>query len=344
MSNLKDNIKKLAKKANMSSSDLEKLYEKTYKEYEKKGVEEDKLEETTFRRIQAFLSKRFAKIGGSGIDVEGFILGAQRPTNWAFINRRKVQNMVDKLKDPKDAVSQGLMDEDGNLLYVNDKFREGERIPEEDWSREAYGVITKKDKEGREEQKFAIITLRGMAAKEVTPLFRPLRLNIKVNDNTNANIIKVSTNIVPEVTSDEYVDLTKFVELIEKAYDDRIISVKQVDTFAQKYQDDRNAWAILEGDVSKFGYSQKGNPGVSITDTGLEVDDDIDEVDVRTIYFPKDTEFDFDEKGVAILFIVSTMIGDNGDSVLMGLGHWTPPAMRVDKSNIKEVDVKKPWG
>lgn len=194
----KETIKNLAKKARLSQTDVEKMYQKVNKEMKERGFEGEKLEKMTLARMQVYLKKRFTP--KSGERFTGYFRGVENLTDFAEIARNKLldqmrmmglQEAVKKGKATKNGEAldgtqeevdefiseksvefgrnKGYLDEANNLIYVTPAWKRGQIIPDHEFSRTAFGVF--EDKEGK--KKFTTVSLYGDAAAKVVQPTKP---------------------------------------------------------------------------------------------------------------------------------------------------------------------------
>lgn len=338
-------IVELAKKGEMTKTDMEKLYEKCKATLEARNYPEDKMEDGIRAMMSAALKKKFVSVGTKGTKVRGFLMGRQRATDWAEWNRNQTIDKIGSMSKEA-AIQNGYMNAEGKLLYTSGgKYSMGKPIPEHDYSCAGYGVIVM-EKDGEKDIRFADFTLKGDAAIKDYPLFKECDMRIKLNNSKDPNKYEVSMISVPTNFEDEYVDFHNSAEYVLKAYEDRILSLGEIESFAHLAMSDKklkyNNWAIVEGSVIKFGVSQKGMVGVSIDDVSLALDGD--DVPSQTIWFPPETEFDFPDDAIGVTFLVNTMVSDDGKVVLFGLGYWVDSFFRVAKpTGDVEPDVQETW-
>jgi hypothetical protein len=330
----------------MKPVDMQKLYEKCRATLESRGYPAERIEDGVIAMMSASLKKQFVSVGSQGTKVRGFLMGRQKATDWAEWNRTQTLGKIGSMSDEA-AIQAGFKNAEGKLLYTSGgKYSIGKPIPAHDYSADGYGVIAF-EKDGKLDVRFADFKLKGDAAMGDYPMFTECDMLVKLNDGKDPNKYEVGMIAAPTNFEPNYINFHEYAEYIMNAYEDRVLSLGDIETYAQvAAHDDKqrfNNWAIVEGTVIKFGVSQKGMVGVSIDDASLAIDGDTASY---TIWFPPETEFDFADDAIGVTFLVTTMLSkDDGTVVLFGLGYWVDDIFRVSKPE-GEVDpnVQQAWG
>jgi len=117
---VKKTINVLAKKANMSNEDLNKIYEEIKYDLLERGVpDDDKLEERILGAIQARLKKRFIGLTNL-VSVQGSIFGRSNAMDRAIVHHKITEAYIERYGEEK-AREDGYINEEGNHLYVINK-------------------------------------------------------------------------------------------------------------------------------------------------------------------------------------------------------------------------------
>jgi hypothetical protein len=340
-------IQALIEKAELELVDAQKLCAKCRATLEARSYPEEKMDDGILAMMSAALKKKFVVVGSQGVKVRGFIMGRQKEKDWAEWNREQTIQKIGSMSKEA-AIQSGYMNVEGKLLYTSGgKYSIGKPIPEHDYQANGHGIVTFIDKNGKEDTRFANFVLKGQAAVADYPFFTECDMMVKLLDGKDPTKYSLSMFNEPTNFEDNYVNFHESAEYVLDAYEDRILSLGEIETYAQmSAQDDKekyNNWAIIEGSVIKFGVSQKGNVGVSIDDVSLALDSE--DVPSYTIWFPPNTEFDFADDAIGVTFLVTTMVSDDGSVVLFGLGYWVDDFFRVIKTESEEIvpDVQQTW-
>ena len=337
----------LAKKAEMQPADMQKLYEKCNATLQERGYPESKMEDGIVAMMSASLKKQFVTVGSQGVKVRGFLMGKQKETDWAEWNRKQTIAKIGSMSDEA-AIQAGFKNAEGKFLYTTGgQYSLGKPIPDHDYTSEGYGVIAV-EKDGELDVRFATFVLKGAASHSNYPLFTECDMTVKINEDKDPNEYKVGMIAEPTNFEPNYVNFHEYAEHIVNAYEDRILTLGDIEGYAQVAAQDKkqkyNNWAIVEGTVIKFGVSQKGMVGVSIDDASLALDGNTASY---TIWFPPETEFDFSDDAIGVTFLVTSMVSSEDNSVvLFGLGYWVDDIFRINKPSGDGInpDVQQAWG
>jgi hypothetical protein len=362
----KDTIKVLAKKAEMSTGDLDDLMKVIIHEQTELGVPEDQLSDRVERRMQATLKKKLKK-GGKTVTVVGSILGKSRAIDRAKKHHNIASKYIEKFGESV-ALDDGYINKAGEHLYKDDKYKAGKVIPDHDWEADGYGVIEIPVKDSDDDIRFADIKLRGDVAlagmvfiekdengrdKKIEypalPQFQECEMDVFVVSKTDDNKFRVTLSKEPKVLGEGYIDLEKIIDFVKTAYPERVLkTLKGIEKFHIEAQKDSvwNPWVLVNGDVVSVSTNDKGWV-VNINDKSLKAESDDDDVNDLGIFFNDTMPIDLSEIAANGYFLVSPYERkDNEGMGLGGLGYWVFPWDRAQNKNVTEApDVgNDTWG
>jgi hypothetical protein len=363
---VKKTIKVLAKKANMSSEDLNKIHAEIKHDFLERGApDDDKLEARILGAMQARLKKRF--VGAANlVSVQGSIFGRSNPIDRAVIHHKITEAYIEKYGEDQ-AKEDGYIDEEGNHLYVINKNepkieingrkrsrtvfdnQEGKKIPKNDWEADGYGILNYRQKD-KDDVRFTEFKFKGEAATEPLPLFREADMDVFIKNKKDKTKFAVTLSTIPTVTEDgkeKYIDFDALVPFVEAAHPGRVIKeLTNVYQVAEDLKEDNiwNPWLLIKGNIIKVTSTQKDWIAVNLDDTSLRLEEDDDDVEDIFVLLSEDMEIDFRKDAQGAYFFVNPSIRD-GELTLFGLGYWVEHFERAKKENVEEEsDTQDPWG
>jgi len=205
-------------------------------------IPEKELDVATEMRIRS----RIYRKKKMGVDVfEGFLIGIGKQTDFAA--KRRFDTHYDSfLQDPEQAISDGIVDSDGNPLWGGDGSRAKQRIePEREISIPI--VFFGKKKESKHSKPMIITAFfKKNMVPESWKLFVASELNGVINDNkSNDEAIVLKTN---EALSVRFLSETQedFAEIVKKHLASKIVQIKDLRKIVME-NTDLNYWCIVDG-------------------------------------------------------------------------------------------------
>jgi hypothetical protein len=219
-----------------------------------------------------------------------------------------------------EAQKAGYINGDGEFLYVNDKFRNGQVIPEHDWSKTAYGVF---EFPGEAELKMATINIRGDMATQKTPIFQIVEFGGRINQKKSTNQhIEMSMNTKITAT-DEYVNYWYYDEMIREAVPKRRLdNLASIVDFVGERQNEFRRWAIVTADVMEVGVPMATNDNVPINVTDYSLSSFKSTEPEITFWMDKKMLGAISENDLDAVLIISPYVKKDG--VISGnlIGYW----------------------
>ena len=365
---IKNTIKNLAKKANMSTDDLNKIHEEIKHDLLERGApDDDKLEDRILGKMQGRLKKRFVSTARLA-PVEGIIFGRSNAIDRAVIHHKITEKYIEEYGEDA-AKDDGYLNDKGEHLYVLNEDepkveingrkkgrmvfdnQEGKVIPEHDWEADGYGIMNYKGAKGedKDDVRFTDFKLRGDTAVEPIPMMKESTMNIFMKKKNDKTRFEATLSNVPIPTTGEYIkDFDNFVNFIKKAYPDRVVGqLKNIRKVAEDLAEDNvwNPWLLVQGNIVDVIPTQKGGISLRLDDISLTCESDEDDIETIFVVFPRDSELDLQNDAQGAYFLVNPSITQDGDLLLFGLGYWVEEFERADKENVEETpDVQDPWG
>ena len=362
---VKENIKVLAKRAGMSTDDLDNLMKTIVHEQKELGVPSDQLSDRVGRRMQATLKKKL-KSSGRTTKVVGTILGK----SFAIDRAKKHHNAAIEFikKNGKVALEAGYINKKGQHLYKNDKYKAGKVVPEHEWESDSYAVVNIPDKDGNDDMRFADIKLKGKVAlagmavdgvndkgEEIVieypllPQFQLVEMDVYVVSKKDENKFRLTLTKDPVLQEEGYVDFEPLIDPIKNAYPDRMLkSLTSIEDFYDAHvntedSDDRiwNPWLMVKGDVVSVSTNDYGWV-VNISDDDMMEEDETD----IGIFFNDSIDIDLTDSAMQGFFMVRPYTHkDTGEMRLAGMSYWVPEMDRAKKGNVEETpEADDTWG
>jgi hypothetical protein len=335
-------LKQLGKEAKASPDQLAQLSELKEKDMIERGVPEEEMPEMVFKAMQSTLKKPFEKVKEprkDEIEVSGFLIGRAHATDWAAIERRKIDKIIKEKGYTEDhAVEAGLKNEKGEYLWKDHMFKKG-ILPEHDYNNIGYGFINVNGKE-----KFTIFKYFDESSVEKIELWKKTKINVVLKDSEDENKYVVAIYETPTKYEKEYVNYFDYADLIEKVLGkEMVIPSLQVFEDSLPENADFNDWMIVKGDITNIKLGQFGDLGIAISDDSLSLGSG-DKPKSYTIWLPKDIEIDLDEDAIGVIFFIKVPQKElNGKlKKIYGIGYWVKVYFRkvVDPDS---VDPQKAW-
>lgn len=346
---LRESVANLAKQVGISEDDLDKLY-KTH-EFEMKErlggkeIDDATLEQMVLSRLSLALKKPLISTGGSGEKAKMIPIGRGRVSDWAEGARTKADKYIQKAGRDR-AVKDGYIDEAGNYLFVQPDYKKGKEVPEHEYQADGFGLIKL---ESSKDYKFAEIRFKDLAAIQPLDWFTEYDIDAYVRENDDPNYAKITVSKTAVQSKSEYANFEDILEYIKKnsEFSDRILdTVDEIDLFAMNHEGERNAFAIVEGNVIDVAVTQKESTAVSIDDLNMLVSD-TGGTNSATLWFNKEDQINFIEGSLGVKFIISTYKKDDGSVSISGMGYWVPEIFRreLPKTEGASADTKldDPW-
>jgi hypothetical protein len=346
----KATIEVLAKKADMPKEELNKLYQKIELELKEQGKKVT--EERVLGRMQKFLKRKL--VGTSNlVTLPGFLMGRTTAMDRAKKHIKLAKDYIEKY-DEATAIQDGYLNEKGEYLYVDDRYKKGKPVPEHDFEADGYGIIAKQikvDGEDALDMRYADIKLRGEAAIEPIEFFKESMMRLYPVECTDENRYKFSMSSLPKDVDKDYINKfeDKIVPLIKAAYPSRVVKSLSNAEKMFKIQEDENVWnpwLLISGDVFKINISDKGWNIVSIDDLSLGVEESDDKIASLAVLFNPQTVMDLNVDADDAHFLVGPSRNkEDGKVGYFGLGYYVDEFGRAKNDNATEVpDVTNPFG
>jgi hypothetical protein len=341
---LENQVKKHAKKNNVSEETIEKIYNNATKNLSARGLTGEDLHKNALMRVLAALKRKDIK-KAKNKPVEGFIISRGNPFDASKKPRNEARAYVDEF-GIESAIKEGYAKRANNangyeLLYKDFDWRKGQEIPDEDWKAIGLAMV---DIKGT--LKIAEVNFKGEAAICPIQFFKICDIPIYVRNNGQFKC-DITVSIAPDNYEEDYVDFSAYADKIKKVYPDRILSdLVDVDGFIDDHQNEFGSWCAIEGNVLRITTTKKKKASaIDIDDTSLALDEDGNCAPYMTIYFPQSVPIDFRDDAVGVTFFVSPYRNDDGEVVMSGLGYWADPIDRVEADEDQQVpDSQANWG
>jgi hypothetical protein len=346
---LRETTEKMVKELKISDEEYTEMTENAEKEMEERGnIPDGMLEYFVLKRVQLALKVRTS---GSRTTVKGFFIGAHPKFDFAAAPRQKVIDFIetagkakaieldycdttltplsmtpDELKvkiaelGEAEAQKAGYMNADGEYLYVNDKFRNGQVVPEHDWNRVGYGVF---EFPGEDELKMATVNIRGDTATKAIPLFQIVEFSGRINQKKSTNQHIEMSMSSPITLTDEYVNYWYYDDMIKEAVPKRRLeNLESIINFVGERQSEFKRWAIVTADVMEVGIPMATNNNVPINVTDYSLSSYKSAEPEITFWMDKNLLGHIRENDLDAVLIVSPYIKKDGTISGNLIGYW----------------------
>jgi hypothetical protein len=239
-----------------------------------------------------------------------------------------------------EAVKHKYMNSEGEPLYVNDQYREGQVIPAHDWSRVGYAVVKAP---GEEELKMAFVNMRGDTALNGVPLFKFGRFSGRINQRKSGpNHYEMSMKNAFTVTGDE-VDYWDYDEVIESLIPERCLDgLDEIEGFVKSRPREFKRWCIAQGDIMVVGTPTNGVVPITVTDYSLS-SFKANESEL-TFWLEQDMLSGLQENILDAMLILAPYVKKDGTVSGNCIGYWIDPMFRAEAPDeVGEEDVLNSW-
>jgi hypothetical protein len=341
--NVKGKLLELAEQAGMTPDDVEKLFAVIITELEDQGEDPEEIPEIAVEQLSARLKKRITKKGKTK-PATGFTIMRHKAINRSNKHIRIAKAYLEQHGMEK-SVEDGYYDEEGNILYVDDKYKSGHIVPEEDWEANGLGMFQYEDK-----IKFTQIKFKGDAATKPIETFREATYDIYPVEVNEGNVFKFTCFSLPEEYEAGYIDLTSVLPDIKEHIGDRFVKslVELPKYYKERVEENKfqNEWGIIKANISSIKpASKKGWTPVIVDDMSLLMNDSEDEQNSYAVLFPPEMNIDLTANASRVYFIGDLSKNDKGEIAMFATGYWVKGIYRSNKSKAEEVpDTQDAWG
>lgn len=157
----------------------------------------------------------------------------------------------------------GKLDAKGNYIYPSDavQWKRGKIIPQHEYQGTLYGLFKMP---GDKTPKVTEITIKGEAALESMPLFKIIKIPVKVNTNKSTSQKYVMNTQRTPTSVGEDIDYLDYDQTFRKAYPDkRLDTLDELDDFLQTHE--KYDWCIVDADITEVGTTVSDYDSVTVT-------------------------------------------------------------------------------
>lgn len=311
--NKQETFELIKQKITTTDEELNDLYAGFEEEYKSKGLDGEKLEKTVCTRLKMYFKKQWAS---PAVKFNGIIIGATDITD--FGAKKNYEFAIEQFKkDPSKAVVDGLVNGEGQPLYVLPEWKKGQRIDLERDKGRTLIMLAKQETDS--DYKRAFLNLTYDHFDLALPMFTPIefRANISKKSTDFEYLLNGATVTEFKPTGDIINNVGEIKEHLVRCFKDNLVSLPQIVNWHEENKETINRFAIVKANVMRISLTKEGVHSNLIEIDDPDMDFDPEQPNTVTCWVPKEFDINFSEGTMDLIVIGRTNINDETGQVSM---------------------------